>query len=312
MEVRALSQHLQNVEAVRAFSRFYTRKIGVLHEGLLGSAFTLAEGRVVFELAHHETTTASELAAELELDPGYLSRILKGFERRGLIERRPAAEDGRRQVLSLTEAGCQSFAEINARSRNEVSALLSRLSTAKQRRLVEALETVEALLGAEAPPHAPYILRPHRPGDIGWVIRRHGELYTEEYGWDGSFEALVAEIGAAFLRDFDPAWENCWIAEMEGENVGSVFLVKQSDGVAKLRMLIVEPRGRGLGIGKRLVAECIGFARACGYRKITLWTNDILTAAIRLYEQAGFVLVKEEPHHSFGQDLVGQTWELEL
>jgi len=300
------------IEAVRRFSRFYTRKIGVLHEGLLDSPFTLTEGRVVYELAHHGTTTAAELAKELDLDPGYLSRTLKKLERHGYVARRRAETDGRQTILTLSEQGQQAFAAINARSRAHVGSLLAPLAADDQTRLVEALATVTDLLGNPPQRRVPYILRPHQPGDIGWVIQRHGALYTQEYGWDETFEALVAEIAGQFLKTFDPRWERCWIAEKDGHNVGSVFVVRQSDEVAKLRMLLVEPRGRGLGIGARLVEECIRFARLKGYRRMTLWTNDILHAAIHLYRQAGFVLVEEEPHHSFGHDLIGQNWELAL
>ena len=302
----------RRVEAVRRFSRFYTRKLGLLREGLLDSPFSLTEGRVVYELAHHETATAAELARELGLDAGYLSRILKGFETRGLIERRPSAEDGRRSVLCLSEAGQAAFAGLNARSRGQIEALLETLSEGGQRRLAAAMETIEDLLGDEPPRRVPYILRPHQPGDIGWVVQRHGEVYTREYGWDETFEGFVAEIAGQFLKDFDPKRERCWIAEKDGETVGSVFLVRRSDEVAKLRMLIVDARARGLGIGKRLVEECVRFARSRGYRKITLWTNDVLHEARHLYEAAGFRLVATEPHHSFGKDLVGETWELEL
>jgi DNA-binding MarR family transcriptional regulator/GNAT superfamily N-acetyltransferase len=303
---------LQHIEAVRRFSRFYMRRIGVLHEGLLESPFTLTEGRVVYELAHHETTTAAELAKELDLDPGYLSRMLKNLEQRGYIARRPAEADGRQTILALSEQGEAAFAEINARSRAHVGGLLDPLGADDQARLIEALATVTRLLGEAPQRRVPYILRPHQPGDIGWVIGRHGELYAEEYGFDETFEALVAEICAGFPKTFDARRERCWIAEKDGLNVGCVFLVRQSDEVAKLRCLLVEPKARGLGIGARLVAECIRFARQKGYRKITLWTNSNLLAAIRLYRQAGFQLVAEEPHRSFGQDLVGQTWELEL
>jgi DNA-binding MarR family transcriptional regulator/N-acetylglutamate synthase-like GNAT family acetyltransferase len=305
-------EQMQRIEAVRRFSRFYTRKIGVLQEGLLDSAFSLAEARVIYELAHHETATATELARELGLDGGYLSRMLKSLEQRGHVERRPAEHDARQMLLSLAEQGQAVFAELNGRSRAQVGALLDPLSTADQARLVEAMETVERLLGEQPLRRAPYILRHHQPGDIGWVVARHGALYAREYGWDETFEALAAEIGARFIRNFDPKRERCWIAEKDGENVGSVFLVRQSDEVAKLRMLLVEPKARGLGIGRRLIEECIRFARLKGYRKLTLWTNSVLVAAIHLYEQAGFRLVEEERHHSFGQDLVGQNWELDL
>jgi len=300
------------VEAVRRFSRFYTRRIGVLRAGLLGSPYSLAEGRVIYELAHHETTSAKELAGELGLDPGYLSRILKKFERQGLIARRPAESDARRHLVTLTEAGQAVFTRLNARSHHEIGEMLAPLSAADRRRLVAALGTIEDLLGEAPPRRVPYILRPHQPGDLGWIVQRHGALYAEEYGWNQECEALAAEIVAKFVRTFDPARERCWIAEREGENVGSVLLVRESDEVARLRLLLVEPTARGLGIGGRLVEECLRFARQRGYRRVMLWTNDVLTAARRIYERAGFRLVHEEPHSSFGKDVVGQIWEREL
>jgi DNA-binding MarR family transcriptional regulator/GNAT superfamily N-acetyltransferase len=303
----------ERVGTVRRFNRFYTRKIGVLQEGLLGSQLSLTEGRVLFELAQREPATASALAQELELDAGYLSRILGGFDRRGLIERRVSERDGRQIILSLTDRGRESFAAINARSHDEIAAILGKLDSSDQARLVGALETVERLLGGRCEGSGPsYILRPHQPGDIGWVIHRHGALYAEEYGLDQNFEALVAQVGAAFLENFDALRERCWIAERGGEIVGSVLLVKDTEELAKLRLLYVEPKARGLAIGSRLVGECIGFARRAGYRTIVLWTNDVLVSARRIYQAAGFHLVREEPHHSFGRDLIGQYWELPL
>lgn len=303
----------ERVDAVRRFSRFYTRKIGVLHEGLLGSPLSLTEGRVLYELAQREPTRASSLATELALDSGYLSRILGGFEKRGLVKKRPSEEDGRQVILVLTDRGREMFATINARSRDEIAAMLEELNGTDQARLVRALETAEGLLGGGRKIGEPsYILRPHEPGDIGWIVHRHGVLYAEEYGFDMRFEALVARIAAAFIENFDTQRERCWIAERGGEIVGAVLLVKDSAEIAKLRLLYVEPKARGLGIGGRLVSECIGFARRAGYRKITLWTNDVLVAARRIYQAAGFNLVQEEPHHSFGRDLVGQYWELRL
>jgi DNA-binding MarR family transcriptional regulator/GNAT superfamily N-acetyltransferase len=307
----AQSEFARRVEAVRRFTRFYTRQIGVLHEGLLNSPFSLAEARVLYELAHRDMPTAAELGTELGLDAGYLSRILRGFVKDGLLAKTPSEQDGRQRFLALTAKGRKAFAPLDRRSRDEVGAMLADLAPAEQARLIEAMRTVETLLGRETAPPA-YVLRPHRPGDIGWVIHRHAALYAQEYGWDESFEALVAEIGAKFIRDFDIRRERCWIAERDGDIVGSVFLVKQSDTVAKLRLLIVEPAARGLGIGHRLVDECIRFARQAGYRQLTLWTNDILVAARRIYEAAGFRLVLEEKHRSFGHDLVGQNWELDL
>lgn len=302
----------ERVAAVRRFGRFYTRQIGALREGLHESPFSLAEARVLYELAHRERPTAAELVKELGLDPGYLSRILRGFERKGLIEKVRSAADGRQSLLHLTEAGREAFAPLNARSREEIGAMLGTLAAPEQRRLVEAMHSIEQLLGAEPERKAPYLLRPHQPGDMGWVIQRHGILYNREYGWNDEFEALVAEIAAKFIRNFDPRYEHCWIAEKDGENVGSVFLVRKSRAVAQLRLLIVDPKGRGLGIGARLVDECIRFARQKGYRKMMLWTNSVLHAARHIYEAAGFQLVEEETHHSFGVDLVGQNWELKL
>lgn len=302
------------IAAVRRFSRFYTRRIGLLHEGLLGGPLSLTEGRVIYELARDGPTTAARLGAKLDLDAGYLSRILRGFEAQGLIERRPAESDARRSTIDLTGAGRAMFAAIDARSAAEIGGLLARLQPAQQDRLVAALRTAESLLGAEqAPASTPaYLLRPPRPGDIGCVVARHGALYAEEYGWDEQFEALVAEIVAHFVRTSDKTGERCWVADMDGAVVGSVFLVRHTDAIAKLRLLYVEPRARGLGIGRRLVDECIQTARHLGYRRLTLWTNDVLHAARRIYLSAGFQLVAEESHRSFGHDLIGQTWELSL
>ena len=302
----------QRVAAVRRFNRFYTRQIGVLHEGLLQSAFSLAEARVLYELAHRDRPTASELGRELGLDPGYLSRILRSFEQRGLLAREASPADGRQSLLRLTEAGEAAFAPLNSRSREEIGAMLHALSPAQQKSLAEAMTTIETLLGAPPERKAPYMLRPHQPGDIGWITHRQAVLYATEYGWDERFEALVAEIAARFIERFDAKHERCWIAERDGEIVGSVFVVKKSKSVAQLRLLYVEPSARGLGIGRRLVAECIRFARQAAYKKLMLWTNSILDAARHLYVEAGFKLIAEEPHHSFGHDLVGETWELKL
>jgi len=300
------------VGAVRRFNRFWTRQIGVLQDGYLESPFSLTEVRVLYEFAHREETTASELSKELGLDAGYLSRILRGFEERGLIGKKSSEADGRRSILWLTEQGREAFATLDTRSHDEVGAMLGGLSPAEQGRLVEAMRTIEGLLGDQPELKVPYLLRPHQPGDMGWIVHRHGVLYAREYGWDERFEALVAEIVAEFIQQYDPKRERCWIAERDGEIVGSVFLVKQSEEVGKLRLLLVEPSARGLGIGRRLVQECVRFAKQTGYGKITLWTNDVLRAARRIYEEAGFCIVHEKPHHSFGHDLIGQTWELEL
>ena len=302
----------ERIDAVRAFNRFYTRQIGLLDEGLLKSAFSLTEARVLYELANRDGLTATDLGRDLGLDAGYLSRLLKKFEERGLVERAATEADARRSSIVLTPAGRQAFAPLNQDSHDQVAALLDRLPAVEQDLLVKAMQTVQRVLGEGAEPKAPYILRPLQVGDIGWIVRRQGMLYAQDYGWDGTYEALVAEILGAFIKSFDPKWERSWIAEREGEIVGSVFLVRKSDEVAKLRLLYVEPSARGLGIGKRLVDECIGFARAKGYKTLTLWTNDILVSARRIYEAAGFKLAEEECHHSFGKDLVGQNWNLEL
>jgi len=302
----------QRVNAVRHFSRFYTRKIGLLQAGLLDSPFSLTQARVLYELAHHPESTATDIATALDLDHGYLSRILRGFDEEGLIDRRRAKEDGRQVVLSLTTKGHKAFAALDHRSQHDIGALLHRLPESDQARVVAAMSTIEHLLGEEMPGVPLYILRPHRPGDMGWVIGHQAKLYASEYGWDLTYEALVAEIAAQFIRNFDPAREYCWIAELDGEPVGSVFVVKQSEEVAKLRLLAVDAKARGLGIGRRLVDECVTFARARGYRRITLWTQSVLTSARRIYEAVGFRRVGKEPHESFGASLVGETWQLDL
>ena len=302
----------RRVAAVRRFSRFYTRLLGLLQEGYLASPFSLTQVRVLYELARREDPTAGELARDLGLDAGYLSRILGDFERRGLVERRRSKADGRQVLLRLSEHGWEAFTPLDRRSHDEVGALLDRLPESEQQRVVEAMGIIERLLGAQPEPRAPYILRPPLPGDLGWVVQRHGALYAREYGWDETFEALVAEIVAKFLRTYDPRRERCWIAEKDGTSVGAVFCVRRSPTVAQLRLLLVEPEARGLGIGSRLVSECERFARQAGYRKIILWTNSVLKSAGRIYEASGYRLTHEEPHRSFGHDLVGQTWELVL
>jgi len=302
----------EHVETVRHFNRVYTKQIGLLGEGYLASPFSLTEARVLYELAHRGAPTATELARELALDAGYLSRILRGFERRRLLARKRSKADGRQSHLSLTGRGRTAFAPLNRQSRQDIGALLTRLDAAGQRRLVEAMRTIEGLLTTPAASRAPYVLRPHQPGDMGWVVHRHGALYAQEYGFDEQFEALVASIVARFVQRYDARRERCWIAEKDGEIVGTVFLVKHSRTVAQLRLLLVEPKARGLGIGARLVSECVRFARPAGYRKITLWTNSVLRAARRLYAAAGFRKVHRERHKSFGRDLVGETWERSL
>jgi DNA-binding MarR family transcriptional regulator/GNAT superfamily N-acetyltransferase len=302
------------IEAVRRFNRFYTRHIGLLRETLVVSPFSLSEARVLHEIAHHETTTATHLAEELGLDGGYLSRILRGFHREGLIRKDPLPEDRRHKMLSLTDAGGAAYAQLNAGSQAQIEEMLGELGPVEQRRLVGAMNAIEEILGATPEHRVPYILRPHQPGDMGWVVHRHGVLYNQEYGWDERFEALVAKVVARFIQSYDARRERCWIAEKDGENVGSVFLVRHPDrpGVARLRLLLVEPKARGLGIGGRLVRECTRFACQCGYRTITLWTNSVLDSARRIYEGEGYRLVREESHHSYGADLVGQDWELDI
>jgi len=298
------------IAAVRRFSRFYTGVIGALQEGLLQSRFSLTEARVLFELANREGATASTLGRELGLDAGYLSRILQRFEQERLLARAVSEADRRQSVLALTEAGHAAFAPLDARSQEEAGALLATLPEPAQAEVVGAMARIEALLGAVPPPH--WRLRDPLPGDIGWVVARHGALYAQEYGFDARFEALVARVAGGFLTSHDPARERCWIAERDGVLLGSVFLVRVDDELARLRLLLVEPAARGLGIGKRLVAECIAFARAAGYRRITLWTNDVLVAARAIYQAAGFVLMASKPHSDFGPAMVGEDWDLAL
>ncbi len=294
------------IAAIRRFNRFYTRKIGVLEQQLLQSPFSLTEARVLFELAQHDDLTAREIGAKLGLDPGYLSRIVHTFTEKNLVTRKPV-----QYRLALTAKGRLAFGRLNQISHADVADMLKALPVGGGQRLVEAMTTSNGCWMTR-PPVPEVTLRTHRPGDMGWVVQQHGRLYAEEFGWDISFEGMVADIVAQFLKEFDPVRERCWIAEIDGRQAGSVFLVQQSDEVAKLRLLIVDPAGRGLGLGKRLVDECIAFARSCGYRKITLWTQSRLLAARAIYENAGFVRTAIEPHHSFGQDLVGETWELTL
>jgi DNA-binding MarR family transcriptional regulator/GNAT superfamily N-acetyltransferase len=300
------------VAAIRRFNRFYTKRVGALDESLHDSGLSLAEARLLYEIANREASIAAELARDLSIDPGYLSRLLRGFEERCLVRREASPTDARQSILHLTEAGREIFSPLDRRSREAVGTWLDGKPAGERSSLVAAMQKIEAALGGKPVAPAPLILREHRPGDIGWVIHRQGVLYTEEYGWDVTYEALVAEILAQFVNAFDPAKERAWIAEQAGAVVGSVFLVGQSAEVAKLRLLYVEPSARGQGLGRHLVEECIRFAGAKGYRTLTLWTNDILTSARRIYEKAGFRLVAEEPHKSFGKELVGQTWELNL
>jgi DNA-binding MarR family transcriptional regulator/N-acetylglutamate synthase-like GNAT family acetyltransferase len=304
------------IAAVRRFSRFYTRKLGVLAPRYLQTSFSLTEGRVLYELAHRDGLTARDLGDWLGIDAGYLSRMLKGFARRGLIRRSRSTRDGREFALEITSAGRKAFGPLDRRSQAEVGAILGALPDEKQRLVVDAMQAIETLLASDEPASVDrkpaYTLRAPRPGDMGWIIHRQEVLYYREYGLNEEFEALIAGILSNFITNFDSRMEKCWIAERDGEIAGSVFVVKKSPRVAQLRMLYVEPAARGLGIGTRLVDECIRFARKRGYRKMTLWTNDVLISARRIYEAAGFVLVKEEKHRSFGQNLVGQNWELTL
>ena len=300
------------VAAVRAFNRFYTRKLGVLDQQLSKSPFSLSEARVLYELAYREDLSAKEIGAELGLDAGYLSRIVQNFDENGLITRTPLPADRRQYQLGLTAKGREAFAKLERSTQDEIGAMLVALPRGGSHKLLGAMAEIERLLGEPGAASKPAILRHHRPGDMGWVVQSHGALYASEYGFDASFEALVAEIAAKFLTSFDASRERCWIAELDGVQVGSVFLVKHNDDVAKLRLLLVDPAGRGHGLGQRLVAECIAFAKATGYRKITLWTQSNLVAARGIYQHAGFKLVATEPHRSFGQSLIGETWEREL
>ncbi len=302
----------EEVAAVRAFNRFYTRKLGVLDQQLLNSPYSLSEARVLYELAYREEPSAKEIASALGLDAGYLSRIVQNFDEAGLISRTPLPFDRRQYRLALTAKGRQAFAKLERNMQDDVAAMLSRLPAGGTGRLTGAMAEIERLLGESGSSSATAILREPRPGDMGWVVQSHGSFYAREYGFDSSFEGLVAEIAAKFLASFDASRERCWIADINGVQVGSVFLVRHTDDIAKLRLLLVDPAGRGQGLGHRLVGECIAFAKACGYRRITLWTQSILVAARRIYQEAGFKLVATEPHRSFGQDLIGETWELEL
>jgi DNA-binding MarR family transcriptional regulator/GNAT superfamily N-acetyltransferase len=302
----------RQISAVRAFNRFYTRKLGVLDQQLLKSPFSLSEARVLYELAHREELAAKEIGIELGLDPGYLSRIVQKFDEDGLITRKPLATDRRQYLLALTAKGRQASAKLERISQDDIGAMLAGLDGTQRASLVQAMGAIEHALEPPAQKPVGFLLRSHRPGDIGWVISSQAKAYAKEYGWDISYEALVAEICAQFIKSYDASREHCWIAEADGEPLGSIFLVKGSDDVAKLRLLLVEKKARGLGVGRALVEQCIRSAREMGYKKMTLWTQSILVAARGIYQAAGFRRVKEEPHHSFGVDLIGETWELKL
>ncbi len=302
----------ERVADIRRFDRFFTRQLGVLRDGLLHSPYSLTESRVIFEIANHQNLTASDLAKGLGLDAGYLSRILDRLGQQGLIQKLRSEVDARQRFLCLTPDGEKASALLDCRARDEISEMLINLSEPDQNRLLQAMQTIERLLSQGLKYSEPYILRQHEPGDMGWVTYMHGLLYAREYGWDERFEALVAQIVADFINSYDPDRERCWIAEMDGQIVGSVFVVKGSEALAKLRLLLVDPKARGLGLGTRLIKEGIRFAQRKGYAKLVLWTNDVLVTARDIYQKAGFKLVEKEPHHSFGHDLIGETWELPL
>jgi DNA-binding MarR family transcriptional regulator/GNAT superfamily N-acetyltransferase len=303
----------ERIAAFRRFTRFYTRQMGWLHRGILNTPFSMTEGRVLYEIAHREPTTASALVVDLRLDHAHLSRMLRRFEQNGLVKRAKARDDGRQRLLRLTPKGRRAFEALNKGSRDQVAGLLGPLPARDQARVGAAMASVETMLSQPAAdPAAGLVLRPHQPGDMGWVVSINGALYAREYGWDMTYEALVGRITADFLDRFDPACERCWIAELDGERVGSVFVVRKSDTVAQLRLLIVDPKARGLGLGTRLVDECVSFAAGAGYDTMTLWTQSILTSARAIYARAGFEKVSESPHHSFGADLVGEVWERPL
>jgi DNA-binding MarR family transcriptional regulator/GNAT superfamily N-acetyltransferase len=297
-------------EAVRRFNRFYTRHIGVLHEHLLASEFSLTEVRILYELAHRPALSTSDLCRELNLDAGYVSRVVSGFEKKGLVAKTRSAEDARVGQLELTEAGRAAFAPLDDASRNEIIAVLKQLPEPAQQQLIDAMNDIQNLLGDKTP--AGYVLRDPVPGDMGLVVANQAVVYAREYGWNAEYEALVAEIVAKFIRDFDRGRERCWIAEKDGKMVGSVFVVRQDETTAKLRLLYVDAGARGLGIGHRLVEECLRFAKQAGYTRMMLWTNSVLVEARRIYEKAGFQLIEEEKHRSFGKDLVGQVWARDL
>jgi len=306
-----MSSAEEHIRAIRAFNRFWTNHMGVLDAGLLDTPFSVTEARVLFELGRNAEIDMLRLRHELRIDPGYLSRIVKRFERGGLVEATPAPSDARRRVLRLTERGSVAFEDLDARSTAQATGIQSGLTEENQRRLVAAMATIRGLL--DPPSESPgFVIRPPIAGDLGWVVHRHGVNYAQEYGWDETFEALVARVVSEYVDRRDPSKENAWIAEVDGEPAGSVFCVKESDDIARLRLLLVEPSARGRGIGERLVTECLSFARRVGYSQITLWTNNVLVSARRIYEAAGFRLIREKRHHTFGHDLIGQDWLLDL
>jgi DNA-binding MarR family transcriptional regulator/N-acetylglutamate synthase-like GNAT family acetyltransferase len=302
----------ESVAEFRRFSRFYTKQIGLLAKGFLKTRFSLTQARILYELANHEQLTASDIINELGIDPGHLSRILNNFEKEGLLHKVRSKSDSRRRILNLTPQGQNAFSVLNERSMEEAEGLLLRLTREERRRLLNAMQAIENILGDDSKPPTSYLLRFNSPGDIGWIIHRHGVLYSEEYGFDETFEALVAEILVQFIRKHDPKRECIWIAEQDGERVGAVMIVDAGEQIAQLRLLLVEPRARGSGIGKQLINECIKFSRRNRYRKIKLWTQSNLLEARHLYAKADFKMVEEYPHKSFGLNLIAEFWELSL
>lgn len=302
------------IKKIRRFNRFYTRQIGVIDGHYLATQFSLTEARVIYEIANMKDPSATLIKEITGLDAGYLSRIIQRLHRDGLVDKHTTPQDGRQSILQLTDKGKTAFSILNSRSQDGIREFINPVSEADQIRLVKAMETIENILDPAGvqPDCSPVIIRQPVCGDMGWVIQRHGELYFKEYNWNEEFEALVAEIVAKFMHDFDATRERCWIAEKDGENIGCVFLVKKDEETAKLRLLLVNPKARGMGLGAKLIEECIRFARRCGYKKMVLWTNSVLLEARHLYQKFGFTLVEQETHHSFGHDLIGENWELIL
>jgi DNA-binding MarR family transcriptional regulator/GNAT superfamily N-acetyltransferase len=312
-----MSTNSSEIASIRRFNRFYTQLIGTLNAGLLESKFSLAEARVLYELANRNEPIATEIAADLNLDMGYLSRILRSFSSTKLIRRQRSKTDGRQTLLTLTPTGQSQFKLLNERSSEQVREILKPLTPPQRMQLVTSMSAIESLLNEKQPAQSPVTLRQHRPGDMGWVIERHGALYAQEYRWDQRFEALVARIAADFIDNYDPTCERCWIAERNGERLGCVFLVRDTESpasskTARLRLLLVEPSARGLGLGRTLVQQCTAFARTCGYRRIVLWTNSVLESARHIYEREGYKLIREYPYSAFGKDLTSQDWQLDL
>jgi DNA-binding MarR family transcriptional regulator/GNAT superfamily N-acetyltransferase len=306
------SHDVPRVAAVRRFNRFYTQNLGVLRPGWLDSAFSLTEARVLYEIKQRDGVTASNIVRDLGLDAGYLSRILRGFHKNGLIRKDVSPDDRRQSLLSMTARGRQAFDPLERRTEQQVGALLGRLSASEQDQLISAMRAIETIIVSKPKAESEIVLHRPQPGDLGWVVATHAELYAREFGWGGDFEGLCARIVADFVSNYDPKHERCWIAKMDGQNVGSVFLVKDSEKVARLRLLLVDPVARGRGLGTRLTDECIRFARMRGYRTITLWTHKVLTVARHIYERAGFRLTSSEPRRSFGRNVISEHWDLAL